>query len=44
MIEAALAQSKGVVSGAQGAARGLGLPRQTLDARILSPKTSIDRE
>jgi formate hydrogenlyase transcriptional activator len=36
MIEAALAQSKGVVSGAKGAARGLGLPRQTLDARILS--------
>jgi len=36
MIEAALAECKGIVSGAKGAARKLGVPRQTLDARILS--------
>ncbi len=36
LIEAALAQSKGRVSGPNGAARKLGIPRQTLEARILS--------
>src|SRR5712671_6127315 len=36
MIEAALAQCQGRVSGANGAAKKLGIPRQTLDARILS--------
>lgn len=36
MIEAALAQCKGRVSGPSGAAHKLGIPRQTLDARILS--------
>jgi DNA-binding NtrC family response regulator len=36
MIEAALAQCQGRVSGQYGAAHKLGIPRQTLDARILS--------
>jgi formate hydrogenlyase transcriptional activator len=36
MIEAALAQCQGRVSGANGAAKKLGIPRQTLDARIAS--------
>jgi formate hydrogenlyase transcriptional activator len=36
MIEAALAQCHGRVSGASGAAKKLGIPRQTLDARIAS--------
>ena len=36
MIEAALAQSQGRVSGVNGAAKKLGIPRQTLDARIAS--------
>jgi formate hydrogenlyase transcriptional activator len=36
MIETALAQCQGRVSGSSGAARKLGIPRQTLDARILS--------
>jgi formate hydrogenlyase transcriptional activator len=36
MIETALAQCQGRVSGANGAARKLGIPRQTLDARIAS--------
>jgi DNA-binding NtrC family response regulator len=36
MIEAALAQSNGRVSGASGAAAKLGIPRQTLEAKILS--------
>ena len=36
MIETALAQSRGRVSGANGAAKKLGIPRQTLDARIAS--------
>jgi formate hydrogenlyase transcriptional activator len=36
MIEAALAQSQGRVSCPSGAALKLGIPRQTLDARILS--------
>src|SRR6202041_3553315 len=34
MIETALAQCQGRVSGANGAAKKLGIPRQTLDARI----------
>jgi formate hydrogenlyase transcriptional activator len=41
MIEAALAQCQGRVSGANGAAKKLGIPRQTLDARIAS--LSIDK-
>ena len=36
MIEAALAQCQGRVSGVNGAAKMLGIPRQTLDARIAS--------
>jgi formate hydrogenlyase transcriptional activator len=36
MIEAALAQCQGRISGPSGAAYKLGIPRQTLDARILS--------
>jgi formate hydrogenlyase transcriptional activator len=36
MIETALAQCQGRVSGPSGAAHKLGIPRQTLDARILS--------
>jgi formate hydrogenlyase transcriptional activator len=36
MIETALAQSKGRVAGPLGAATKLGIPRQTLDARIFS--------
>jgi formate hydrogenlyase transcriptional activator len=36
MIEAALAQCQGRVSGPSGAVHKLGIPRQTLDARILS--------
>jgi formate hydrogenlyase transcriptional activator len=36
MIEMALAQCQGRVSGANGAAKKLGIPRQTLDARIVS--------
>jgi len=36
MIEEALAQSRGRVAGLSGAARRLGIPRQTLDSRILS--------
>jgi formate hydrogenlyase transcriptional activator len=36
MIEAALAQSNGRISGPMGAARRLGIPRQTLERRILS--------
>lgn len=42
MIEAALAESQGRVSGANGAAKKLGVPRQTLDARIAS--LSIDKQ
>jgi formate hydrogenlyase transcriptional activator len=34
VIEAALAQSRGQVSGPTGAAAKLGLPRQTLDSKI----------
>jgi formate hydrogenlyase transcriptional activator len=36
MIETALAQCQGRISGANGAATKLGIPRQTLDARIAS--------
>jgi PAS domain S-box-containing protein len=36
IIEAALAESQGRVSGARGAAAKLGIPRQTLDSRIRS--------
>jgi formate hydrogenlyase transcriptional activator len=36
MIETALAQCQGRVSGPSGAAHKLGIPRQTLDARIVS--------
>jgi formate hydrogenlyase transcriptional activator len=36
MIEAALAQSRGQVSGPTGAAAKLGIPRQTLDSKIKS--------
>jgi formate hydrogenlyase transcriptional activator len=36
MIEAALAQSRGRISGPAGAAAKLGIPRQTLDRKILS--------
>ena len=36
MIETALAQCQGRVSGENGAAKKLGIPRQTLDARIAS--------
>jgi DNA-binding NtrC family response regulator len=36
MIETALAQCQGRVSGPFGAAHKLGIPRQTLDARIAS--------
>jgi formate hydrogenlyase transcriptional activator len=36
MIEAALAQSRGQVSGATGAAAKLGIPRQTLESKIKS--------
>ena len=43
MIEAALAQCQGRVSGVNGAAKKLGIPRQTLDARIASlASTNID--
>jgi len=36
IIEAALAQSRGRISGPTGAAAKLGIPRQTLDRKILS--------
>jgi formate hydrogenlyase transcriptional activator len=36
MIEEALAQTRGRISGATGAAAKLGIPRQTLDRKILS--------
>jgi formate hydrogenlyase transcriptional activator len=36
MIEAALAQSRGRISGVKGAAAKLGIPRQTLERKILS--------
>jgi formate hydrogenlyase transcriptional activator len=42
IIEAALSESQGRVSGANGAAKKLGIPRQTLDARIES--LSIDKQ
>jgi len=34
LIEAALIESKGRISGRSGAAAGLGIPRQALDSRI----------
>ena len=34
LIEAALIESEGRISGRSGAAAGLGIPRQTLDSRI----------
>ncbi len=36
MIEAALAESRGRISGPAGAAAKLGLPRQTLESKIVS--------
>ena len=36
LIEAALAESGGKIAGAAGAARKLGIPRQTLDSKIRS--------
>ncbi|HBP87522.1 MAG TPA: Fis family transcriptional regulator [Nitrospiraceae bacterium] len=42
MIEAALAQSRGLVSGPTGAAAKLGIPRQTLDSKIKS--LGIDKQ
>jgi formate hydrogenlyase transcriptional activator len=36
IVEAALAECQGRVSGTKGAAKKLGIPRQTLDARIAS--------
>ena len=36
MIEAALAESRGIVAGPKGAAIKLGVPRQTLDSKIRS--------
>jgi formate hydrogenlyase transcriptional activator len=38
MIEAALGESKGRVSGPSGAAAKLGIPQSTLDSRIKSLK------
>jgi formate hydrogenlyase transcriptional activator len=38
MIEAALAESKGRVSGPSGAAAKLGIPQSTLDSKIRSLK------
>ena len=40
MIEAALAESKGRISGPTGAAAKLGLPRQTLDSKIVNLQIS----
>jgi formate hydrogenlyase transcriptional activator len=40
MIEAALAESKGRISGPSGAAARLGVPRQTLDSKIASLQIS----
>ena len=42
LIEAALAQSRGRISGASGAAAKLGIPRQTLESKILS--LGIDKQ
>ena len=36
MIEAALAESRGRISGPLGAAAKLGIPRQTLDSKIVN--------
>jgi formate hydrogenlyase transcriptional activator len=40
MIEAALAESKGRISGPSGAAARLGVPRQTLDSKIANLQIS----
>jgi formate hydrogenlyase transcriptional activator len=40
MIEAALAESKGRISGPFGAAAKLGVPRQTLDSKIANLQIS----
>jgi formate hydrogenlyase transcriptional activator len=43
MIEAALAESQGRISGPSGAAAKLGIPRQTLDSKIASLQISKSR-
>jgi formate hydrogenlyase transcriptional activator len=43
MIEAALAESQGRISGPSGAAARLGIPRQTLDSKIASLQISKER-
>jgi formate hydrogenlyase transcriptional activator len=43
MIEAALAESQGRISGPSGAAARLGIPRQTLDSKIATLQISKDR-
>jgi len=43
MIEAALAESRGRISGPSGAANKLGIPRQTLDSKIASLQISKSR-
>jgi formate hydrogenlyase transcriptional activator len=43
MIEAALAESRGRISGPSGAANKLGIPRQTLDSKIANLQISKDR-
>jgi formate hydrogenlyase transcriptional activator len=40
MIEAALTESRGRISGPSGAAAKLGIPRQTLDSKIASLQIS----
>jgi formate hydrogenlyase transcriptional activator len=43
MIEAALAESRGRISGSAGAAAKLGLPARTLDSKIKRLKIKKDR-
>jgi formate hydrogenlyase transcriptional activator len=43
MIEAALAESRGRISGPSGAAAKLGIPRQTLDSKISNLQISKSR-
>ena len=43
LIEAALAETKGQVSGPSGAAATLGMPRSTLDSKIRSLKINKHR-
>jgi formate hydrogenlyase transcriptional activator len=43
MIEAALAESQGRISGPSGAAAKLGIPRQTLDSKISNLQISKSR-